>query len=77
MTGFELDSLVEILQGIDGVAGARMTGAGFGGCAVSLAKKGVIQQYKSVISKKYKALTGLQPELYLAVPSDGVRLTAC
>ena len=77
VTGFELDSLVEILQGIDGVAGARMTGAGFGGCDVSLAKKGVIQQYKSVISKKYKALTGLQPELYLAVPSDGVRLTAC
>ena len=77
VTGFELDSLVELLQGIDGVAGARMTGAGFGGCAVSLAKKGVIQQHIPMISEKYRALTGLQPEFFPAVPSEGVRLTAC
>jgi galactokinase len=77
VTGYELDSLVEVLQSIEGVSGARMTGAGFGGCAVSLAKKGVIQQHIPMISEKYRALTGLQPEFYPAVPSEGVRLTAC
>ncbi|PID94961.1 MAG: galactokinase [Bacteroidetes bacterium] len=76
-TGFELDSLVEILQRIPGVEGARVTGAGFGGCAIALAKKGVIQQSESLITQQYQLATALTPEFIPAAPSEGVSLKEC
>ncbi len=76
-TGLELDTIVSILQTIDGVAGARVTGGGFGGCAIALAKKGVIWQEKDVIIDNYRSVTGLTPEFYAVAPSEGVRLTGC
>jgi len=65
VTGFELDTLVEEARKIEGVLGSRMTGAGFGGCTVTLINKNYIDQLISVAGKSYGLKTGLLPEFYL------------
>lgn len=49
----ELDSLVEILSGVDGVSGARMTGGGFGGCVIALAQENAIPKLSEAVLKNY------------------------
>jgi galactokinase len=61
----ELDALVEIGQGTDGVLGARMTGAGFGGCTVHLAKKSAISALEERIGRLYSPRFGLEPDIYV------------
>ncbi|MCK9219829.1 MAG: galactokinase [Bacteroidales bacterium] len=73
VTGFELDTLVEEAQKINGVIGARMTGAGFGGCTVNLVRESAIEDFKSHVGAGYHAKTGLKADFYLAEISDGVK----
>ena len=61
----ELDALVEIGQETDGVLGARMTGAGFGGCTVLLAEKNVIPLLEDRIQRLYPVRCNLTPEIYV------------
>jgi galactokinase len=73
VTGFELDTLVGEAWKIPGVLGSRMTGAGFGGCTVSLVRDDVIPVFMDKVGTGYKATTGLTPDFYIAEIGDGVR----
>ena len=73
VTGFELDSLVEAAWEVKGVIGARMTGAGFGGCTVSIVKDEFIDEFIKSVGEKYKAKTGLTADFYVAKIGDGSR----
>jgi len=74
VTGFELDTLVEEAWKIPGVLGSRMTGAGFGGCTVSLVRDDVIPVFMDKVGKEYKVKTGLTADFYVAEIGDGVRM---
>ena len=74
VTGFELDTLVEEAWKIPGVLGSRMTGAGFGGCTVSLVREDVIADFIEEVGMEYKAKTGLTADFYIAEIGDGVRM---
>jgi galactokinase len=71
VTGFELDTIVSLAQGVDGVLGARMTGAGFGGCSVAIVKNDRIDAFRSFVGSEYTRLTGLVPEFYVAAVGNG------
>jgi galactokinase len=73
VTGTELDTLVDEARKIKGVLGSRMTGAGFGGCTVSLVKTEAIDEFKSKVAEGYKAKTGLTPDFYIAAVGDGAK----
>jgi galactokinase len=73
VTGFELDAMVEAAQKINGVVGSRMTGAGFGGCTVSLVRENVVELFMEQVGHEYFAKTGLKADFYIAESSDGVR----
>ena len=60
----ELDALVDAARDIAGTLGARMTGAGFGGCTVNLVEKDTAQSFGETIINIYEAATGIQPEVY-------------
>ncbi len=68
----ELDIMVEIARSVPGVLGSRMTGAGFGGCTVSLVKEEAIEELTSKIKNLYQKKTRLTPEIYVSSPEDGV-----
>src|SRR5262249_47149951 len=68
----ELDIMVEIASGLDGVFGARMTGGGFGGCTVSLVKTRCVERVRSTLTERYESATGLLPDVYLCTPASGV-----
>lgn len=74
VTSKELDLLVNYAQEQNGNYGARMTGAGFGGCAVAFVEKGVEEQFTELVSKKYKESTGKKPEFYISTANEGARL---
>lgn len=59
----ELDAVVDICAEVDGVYGARMTGAGFGGCAICLAREQDVPEVIHRIAAEYPQKTGLKPEL--------------
>lgn len=73
VTGIELDTLAETAQQVDGVLGARMTGAGFAGCAIALVHKDSIQQLENDVSKTYLERIGYTPSFYHVGISDGVK----
>ena len=73
VTGIELDTLVDEAQKINGVLGARMTGAGFGGCTVNLVRDDVVDRFKEEVGRFYHERTGLKADFYIAEVSDGVR----
>ena len=65
VTGTHLDTLVEETLKQDGVIGARMTGAGFGGCAVSIVKTDKVDNMIQKVSKSYKEKTGYNADFYV------------
>ena len=71
VTGFELDTMVEEARKIPGVLGARMTGAGFGGCTVSLVKEDSVDLFVQTVGAAYHKKTGLKPEFYVAKAGQG------
>jgi galactokinase len=73
VTGLEMDTLAETAQHIDGCIGARMTGGGFGGCAIALVKKGNIDSFRKILTDRYQNVTGLQCAIYECVAVDGVQ----
>ncbi len=70
---FELDTLVCEARKIDGVLGSRMTGAGFGGCTVSIVHKDKVDEFKEKVSKNYAEKTGLKCDIYVTEAGDGAR----
>lgn len=74
VTGFELDTLVDKAQSLPYVVGSRMTGAGFGGCTVSLVNKENIAEFEAEIANDYKSKTGLNPSFYIVKPSQGAHI---
>jgi len=75
VTGIELDTLVEEARKVEGVLGSRMTGAGFGGCTVSLLHKEALDRFITEVGSAYHAKTGLKPDFYLGEVGDGARKT--
>lgn len=73
VTGFELDTLVEEALKQDGVIGSRMTGAGFGGCTVSIVKNDKIEKFIEEVGKTYNEKTGLTADFYVANVGDGAK----
>ncbi len=68
----ELDLMVEIASGLDGVYGSRMTGGGFGGCTVSLVDTRAVERFRTTLTEQYKAATGLLPDVYVCSAASGV-----
>jgi galactokinase len=73
VTGTELDILVEEARKIPGVIGSRMTGAGFGGCTVSLVNDNSINEFLEHVSIGYEKRTGLKADHYVAEVGDGTK----
>lgn len=71
VTGRELDTLAELAWQVEGVIGSRMTGAGFGGCTVSLVKDDAIEAFKEKVGKAYTEKIGYAPSFYVASIADG------
>ena len=73
VTGIELDTLVNLFQK-HGAIGARMTGAGFGGCMITLVEKRLTDDILEKVRKYYKKALNLNPEFYLVNISKGALL---
>ena len=54
VTGQHLDTLVELARRVDGCVGSRMTGAGFGGCTISLVREDALDKFKKIVGEGYK-----------------------
>jgi galactokinase len=74
VTGKELDAIVEYSQTNPNVAGARMTGAGFGGCAIALVKENAFDTYSKEVAEYYTKKIGYAPSVYSSLIGDGVGL---
>lgn len=72
VTGDELDALVEEAQRIPGTLGSRMTGAGFGGCTVSLVHEDAVERFIAEVGQQYEARTGLKADFYVCGVGQGV-----
>ncbi len=70
----ELDLLVDLALKQEGVLGARMTGAGFGGCTVNLLKRDYIDAFKKSVKNEYKKITGINPDIYVTLPAEGAKV---
>ncbi|MFC4709441.1 galactokinase [Enterococcus eurekensis] len=73
VTGIELDTLVTAAQAHPSVLGARMTGAGFGGCAIALVKANDWDNFVEAVSKEYLEKIGYATDIYQASIDDGAR----
>ena len=71
VTGIELDTLVEEAWKIDGVIGSRMTGAGFGGCTVSIVKDAAVDAFIEKVGTAYKNKIGYAADFYVVEIGDG------
>ncbi|HZP57577.1 MAG TPA: galactokinase [Dehalococcoidia bacterium] len=69
----ELDLLVELADARDYVLGSRLTGAGFGGCTVSLLRAEAVAAFEREVVAAYAERTGRSPALYITAPCDGLR----
>jgi len=74
VTGLELDTLVHTAWEQEGVLGARMTGAGFGGCAIALVAKDAVDSFKEAVGKRYEEVVGYAPSFYIAEVASGTRV---
>jgi len=68
----ELDLLVKLAKK-EGTEGARMTGAGFGGCTVNLVKTDKVEEFSKNIKKAYAEESGLEAEIYISNPGEGAQ----
>ncbi|MFH1084180.1 MAG: galactokinase [Chloroflexota bacterium] len=72
----ELDAMVAAAWAQPGVYGARMTGAGFGGCTVNLVAEEAAEAFRLKVAEAYTRATGLRPEIYVCRAEQGVRALA-
>jgi galactokinase len=70
----ELDAIVEAARKVEGVLGARMMGAGFGGCAISLVEEAAVQEFKSRVGRDYLAATGQEPKIHVVKIEAGTHV---
>jgi galactokinase len=70
----ELNVMVNVAQSLEGCHGARLTGAGFGGCTVNLVAKESVESFAQALAKGYESETGLHPEIYISHASNGAEL---
>ncbi len=70
----ELDTLVDITRELPGCYGARLTGAGFGGCTVNLVEESQAEAFIQSLSEAYQGRTGRQAQVYLCRASSGVEV---
>jgi galactokinase len=73
VTGVELDSLVEAAWNHPGVLGARMTGAGFGGCAIAIVENEEVDYFIANVGSAYKETIGYAADFYVASIGDGAK----
>lgn len=71
VTGIELDTLVEEAWKVDGVIGSRMTGAGFGGCTVSIVKDEAVDKFIEEVGTAYEKKIGYKADFYVVEIGDG------
>jgi len=71
VTCAELDLLVRIAEAVPGVYGSRMTGAGFGGCTVSVVESEQAAEFASVVRQEYGRATGIEPAVWDCQAVDG------
>jgi len=70
----ELDVLVDIARGVEGVIGSRMMGGGFGGCTINLVRTDSVDSFKKKVSDEYSGKTGLDVVVYETTISDGTQI---
>ncbi len=73
VTGRELDTIVELSMSFPGCIGARMTGAGFGGCAIALVKSAGLEEFQSMLTENYQKKIGYPPSFLVTSAENGVR----
>ena len=71
VTGKELDTLVEEAWKVKGVLGSRMTGAGFGGCTVSIVKDDAVDTFIEQVGRAYRSAIGYKADFYVVKIGDG------
>lgn len=71
VTGIELDTLVDAAWKVSGVIGARMTGAGFGGCTVAIVKEDAIDNFINTVGEEYEKKIGYKADFYVVEIGDG------
>ena len=76
VTGIELDTLVENAWEQEGVIGSRLTGAGFGGCTVSIVKTDCVDKFIENVGKAYLEKIGYAADFYVVEIGDGGRVLA-
>ena len=69
-----LDAMADCARGAPGCVGARMTGAGFGGCAVALVTAADVEHFASEVADRYTRATGRDPSVYVCTATDGAAL---
>ena len=74
VSSLELDAMVKIARKQEGCLGARMTGAGFGGCAVALVDSRFTESFVAAVAQTYEARLGLRPNIYISQPTDGAKI---
>lgn len=74
VTGPELDAIVQAAWEHPGILGARMTGAGFGGCAIAIVENDTIDNFIDQVGKQYQEKVGYPGEFYIAQISDGLKM---
>jgi galactokinase len=70
----ELNAMASIAQSLDGCYGARLTGAGFGGCTANLVAREKADEFARTLAVRYETETGLHPEIYITRASNGAEL---
>lgn len=68
----ELDILVELARNVPGVLGARMTGAGFGGCTINLVSRNRVEEFQEKVGRLYQSSTGKEASFIVTGAEDGV-----
>ena len=76
VSGPELDLLVAIARSVEGVLGSRLTGAGFGGCTVSLARPEAVEPLRRAVMDRYVRETRLEPRFWVCGAADGAAVEA-
>ncbi len=71
VSSLELDSMVSCAQQDEGCHGARLTGAGFGGCAVALVRAEAAHRFAASVAARYEAATGKKAQVYLCAAAEG------
>lgn len=74
VSSHELNVMVEAARDHQACYGARMTGAGFGGCAIALVRAGAAKDFATQVTADYQAATEIEPHVYICVATDGAEV---